>query len=148
VYFSAGLYAEMALQSYYLFAAIAGWIGWHRTSNTDGYIGVLRMKIAHWWYAVGVGSSTGALLGFILWQQTKSPIAFADSLIATSSLVATWFMVKRYLENWLMWVVIDSACIIVYLHKGLFSFAGLFVLYTLLALKGYFDWKKPTPYNA
>lgn len=142
VYYTAGLFAEMGLQSYYLGAAIVGWVSWHRQKQMTGTVMVRRMTSYHWWSAVAISILSGVLLGYVLWLKTKAPIAFVDSLIATSSLVATWFMVKRYLENWLIWVVIDTACLFVYIHKELYSFAGLFMIYTLLAIQGYFDWKK------
>lgn len=141
VYWEANLMAEMSLQAYYLLAAVFGWVMWTREDSTHGTIKVQRFPLKYG-YILGLIIFIAAVsMGLFFDCYTESDLPYLDSAIAAASLAATWMMVKRYLENWLLWIVIDSGCVGLYLYKELYWFAALFGLYTLLAVRGYRDWK-------
>ncbi|MBP7369558.1 MAG: nicotinamide mononucleotide transporter, partial [Paludibacteraceae bacterium] len=58
------------------------------------------------------------------------------------SIVATWMLAKKLLENWLLWIVADAVSTGLYIYRGLYPTAILFTVYTLMAVLGYFQWKK------
>jgi nicotinamide mononucleotide transporter len=93
--------------------------------------------------AVGSGV-TALLLWSLLWyvldRWTDSPVPLWDGLIASLSVVATWMLTKKILEQWYVWIVADAIAVIVYLGVGLYPTAVLFAVYTVMALLGLRAW--------
>ena len=56
--------------------------------------------------------------------------------------MATWMLARKILENWLFWVVVNAVSLGMYVYKDLQITAGLFVVYTLMAVVGYYRWKQ------
>ena len=83
-----------------------------------------------------------ALLGVSLHQLTDASLPFADSFLAVLSMAAQWMMAKKYIENWILWVIVNIGSIGMYGYKGLFVTTILYAIYLGLAVKGYYDWKK------
>jgi nicotinamide mononucleotide transporter len=63
-------------------------------------------------------------------------------LLTSGSVIATWLLMRKVIDHWLLWIGIDTLSVLVSLYKGLPFAAILFFIYTLLAIKGYFEWKK------
>jgi nicotinamide mononucleotide transporter len=93
--------------------------------------------------AVGSGV-TALLLWSLLWyvldRWTDSPVPLWDGLIASLSVVATWMLTKKILEQWYVWIVADAIAVIVYLGVGLYPTAVLFAVYTMIAVLGLRAW--------
>ena len=141
VYYTSTFYADMSLQFYYVIISIYGWIHWHKAEdNTDrltpqnGSIKLILLCIL-----------TGLVLWFILYyilNLTNSDVALGDAFTTAFGIVATWMLARKIIEHWLFWIVIDSVSLLLYMYKGLYATAGLFLVYTLAAILGYFSWKK------
>jgi nicotinamide mononucleotide transporter len=71
---------------------------------------------------------------------TDSDVPYWDSFTTVFSFIATWMMARRYLGNWLIWIFIDAICVGIYIYKGLKPTAGLFMIYTVMAIYGYYSW--------
>jgi nicotinamide mononucleotide transporter len=76
-----------------------------------------------------------------------STIIYWDAFTTAASIVATWMLARKILEQWLVWILVDAISMILYIYKGLFLTAGLFLVYSLLAILGYFEWKKAMTSN-
>lgn len=142
VYFKATLYAEMALQAYYLLAAIWGWLQWSKVKNEQQSVPVRMVSFSKLLPAILLTVCLGLIMGFLFHRYSDNDTPYVDSLLASFSLLATALMVKRVLQNWIFWVFIDAASVFLYLYKELYGFAVLFLVYTVLAAKGWTDWKK------
>jgi nicotinamide mononucleotide transporter len=68
-------------------------------------------------------------------------VAFLDAGIAWSSVLTTWMVARKVLENWLYWIVLDLAAAWLYGLQGLYATAALFVLYAVIAARGYQSWR-------
>jgi nicotinamide mononucleotide transporter len=79
---------------------------------------------------------------FVLKKFTPSDMALADALLTSGGIVATWMLTQKLIEQWLFWIVIDLLSMGVMIYKELYPSAILFFVYTLLAIKGYMEWKK------
>ena len=77
---------------------------------------------------------------FEIYTDAEQPII--DSFTAIFSLFATYMVTKKILENWIYWIVIDIVSVYLYFSRDLQLTAGLFAAYTIIALFGYFSWKK------
>ena len=75
-------------------------------------------------------------------RYTDSPLPYFDAALTSFSLVATLLTTQKILENWIFWVVIDAAYIIIYWNRSLPFTAILFFIYTFIAAYGYFKWRK------
>ena len=65
----------------------------------------------------------------------------ADSFTNALSFVALWTLARKYVEQWLLWIVVDIVCTVLYIHKGIPFKAGLYALYVVIAILGYIKWK-------
>jgi nicotinamide mononucleotide transporter len=65
-----------------------------------------------------------------------------DSLTTALSIVATWMLAKKYIEHWLIWIFVDLVSSGLYIYKELWPTVILFIIYTLLAYRGYIEWGK------
>jgi nicotinamide mononucleotide transporter len=67
-------------------------------------------------------------------------VSYADAFVAWGSVLATWMVARKVLENWLYWVAFDLVAAALYFSQGFHATAGLFLVYVVLAVKGYLEW--------
>jgi nicotinamide mononucleotide transporter len=136
----AGLPMQALLQVYYVIVAVHGWWHWG-SANSGTELPVRRWPAGYHIAALAVlGLST---LAVALLRQGPEPFTVVlDAATSLGSLLATWMVARKVLENWLYWIAIDSAAAILYLHSGLTATAGLYVLYTVIACFGWIRWRQ------
>lgn len=81
-------------------------------------------------------------LYWILSTFTDSAVPLGDAFTTSLSIVAMWMLAKKYLEQWILWIVINIVSTILYFWKGLYPTGILFIVYVIVAILGYFRWKK------
>lgn len=143
VYLWHRFYSDATLQVFYLALSIYGWAQWAGPKDIPGS-GYRRMSRRLWLRVIVLGLVGGMALG-LFWSGYGAAVPYADGLTTSFSILCTWLTARRYLENWLLWVVIDLSCIYLYLFKNLNVFALLFLLYAMLAVWGYHRWKRMSP---
>ncbi|MCX7929168.1 MAG: nicotinamide riboside transporter PnuC [Chlorobi bacterium] len=136
------LYADMTLQVIYFAAGCYGlWKWWKKPMQPDTvevfYIRThtLKLVLLVVW---GIGSITWA---FVLRGWTDAALPEIDASLATASLIATWLQAHKYVENWVLWIVIDVAYAIVYLLRGLELYVMLYAVFVVLAWMGWKQWR-------
>lgn len=144
VFLNAGLIAAMGFQLYYLVASIYGWIMWGRgeEGENDGKLTVIKMsgKILT---VSALAFITGyLLLSYVLNVYGKDPMPEIDAVIAVISMIATWWVTRKYIENWLLWMIGDSLSIYLYISQGLYATAVLYFVFVVAAVAGYLHWRK------
>jgi nicotinamide mononucleotide transporter len=82
------------------------------------------------------------IAGYFLKNYADSSLPYLDAFTTSASIIATWMLAKKLLENWLFWVVIDAVSMFMYIYKELYATAILFLVYTLIAVVGYQKWKR------
>ena len=143
VFFQSKFYADMSLQFYYLGVSVFGWISWKagkpenrkelpvkRTTPLSGAIILIIALVLYFLYY------------FILSEYTDSPLPKADSFTTALSIVATWMLARKMIEHWWLWIIVDSVSAGLYFYRALYPTAILFVIYTIMAIIGYRQWKK------
>ena len=96
-------------------------------------------------YAAGliaVYAAAHAGIYFLLSRFTNSTVPFWDAMTTAASIVAMWMLSRKYIEQWLVWLAVDLITIGLYLYKGIPLTAGLYALYSALAVAGYLRWRK------
>jgi len=143
VFFQSKFYADMTLQFYYLAVSVYGWIHWQRGTQHAG----TELPVTRITRRLAIYSGISLVLIFVLYyfvlaNFTDSPIPVADSFTTALSVVATWMLAQKMLENWLLWIVADAMLVGLFIYKDLYPTAILFVIYTIMAVVGYFQWRK------
>jgi len=144
VFFQHKLYAGMALQFYYAAMSIYGWYYWlnGNTGNSEKNIPV-KYTGKKQWIVILISSIAVFSLSFLILKNfTDSDVPVVDSLTTTASVVATWMMARKLIENWIIWIVTDLVSVILYIEKGLWATVALFMVFTTMAVVGYFEWKR------
>jgi nicotinamide mononucleotide transporter len=143
IYFKEQLYYEAALNIVYAALGIYGWLNW---KNQDVQAGteIRNTKSGYLIKAVAVSISIGILLGMFTHFFLKAEFAFADAMISSFSVMATVLTARKYIENWIFWIIIDAVSAVLYFIKGpsMYLVAVLFIFYTFMAISVYFSWKK------
>ena len=142
VFFQTKFYADMSLQFYYVFVSVYGWIYWKRGKSETEEIGTTQLTKKITLILILVTLLTYIVYYLILSKFTDSTIPKADSLVGALSVVGTWMLARKLIENWLVWIIADGLCVGLYIYKGLYPTAVLFVIYTIMSVVGYFQWKK------
>lgn len=144
LYFKAGLYADCSMQLYYVLAGLYGWLVWHHAPRKSHEQALPIRHTPLRWIAplVGVYAVAHLLIYLLLVHLTNSTVPFWDALTTALSVVAMWMLSRKLVEQWLIWGVVDLITVALYLYKGIPFTAGLYTLYTLLAVAGYLRWRR------
>jgi len=145
VFFTSKFYADMSLQAYYVLISIYGWYWWlkggEKKYNREALpVTGISKKLAIILAAVFI--LLFALIWFILVSYTDSPLPLGDAFTTALSVVATWMLARKIIEHWILWVVADLVSMALYIYKGLYPTVVLFAVYTLMAVIGYYEWRK------
>lgn len=151
VFYTTKFYADMALQFYYVWVSIYGWILWARGKQTDQgkiKLPVVKIQTRQIKILLTVSILLWAIIYAILIKVTDSPVPVGDAFTTAFSIVATWMLAKKILEHWLIWIVVDLVSLLLYIYKGLYPTVILFAIYTGAAVLGYWEWKKQVRKNS
>lgn len=144
VFFSSRLYADMGLQVYYVGISLYGWYFWLKGEKPQNSIKIpVKRTSKRLWLKLSIASVVlyGIIL-IVLLKWTNSDVPYMDSMTTALSIIATWMLARKYIEHWLMWVFIDAFSAGLYAYKGLWPTVILFIVYTIMAILGYIEWKK------
>lgn len=133
------LYLESALQLFYIAVSVYGWRHWGRAGAE---LRIRRWSARRHMAVIAVISAATAASGTLLTACTSAALPYIDSFIAWGSIVTTWMVARKILENWLYWFVIDSLSVYVYLQREMWLTAGLFALYLMLIVAGFRAWRR------
>ena len=142
LYYQKGLYADCGMEFYYLAMTVYGFIAWmrHKQKTTSLPIRNMPKKTAFIW--LGVGLVIWAFIYFVLSCFTNSNVPVADAFTTAFSIVGIWALARKYLEQWLVWIVVDIVTCALYFYKDIPFKASLYALYVVIAIFGYFKWKQ------
>lgn len=138
--FHKNLYMEFILQMYYVVMAVVGWLSWGKQAGQDKAI-----RIWSWqkhFILVALSLMVSFALAYVLEYYTDQHFALLDCVTTVFSLSVTFMVTQKILENWLYWVVINGLNVVLMYKSGLNWMALLMVLYTFMAIQGYFTWKR------
>lgn len=142
LYFSKGIYADFAINIYYLLIAVYGYWNWtrHIPGKKKAKLPITRINIRVFGVCVLGTCALWAALAFILINFTDSTIPYADSFTTALSIVAMWMAARKYAEQWIAWFIVDAVTVPIQLSKGLVFYPCLYGLYTIIAILGYRKW--------
>jgi nicotinamide mononucleotide transporter len=140
LFFEIKLYADMALQGFYLITGFIGWYMWKFGGEQKTELKVSTMTNMQRFQIAFVVVPIVYLIGWILRTYTDASLPFIDSLAAALSIVAQLLLMKKYLENWMIWITVDVISVGMYIFKGVYLTAGLYAVFLILAIAGLVEW--------
>ena len=146
VFYEARLFSDWILHLYYVGMNGYGWYYWSRGSEErtiDGDVPIIRIsfRLTIWLTLITISS-------IILWGLLVKNIAptadliYWDSATTVMSFVAMWMTARKYLESWIVWLVLDVLLAGIYFYKGINPYALLYAIYIGLAVAGWMRWSK------
>ena len=165
VFFRQGLYASFGLNTYYLITAFIGLWQWGRdkqrlssdksarsksgkTKKKEQAKPVVHLNRMSWiTLSVSLVVMAAGTYGMAqLMELLENPMSYLDSAVTVMSAVATWWLVKAYIQQWWLWIVADALSTVLCATQGMWPMAALYAAYTVSAVIGYLYWKKNGQY--
>ena len=148
IFFHGKFYADAAIYLYYIGANAYGLFLWTRSrkkpieeTGTTAELAITHVPAKRILPLAAVTVVLWMILYGILKTVTDSPIPLGDAFTTAVSIVAMWMLAQKYLEQWLLWIVVNIVSTILYFWKGLYPTGVLFIVYVVVAVLGYFRWK-------
>lgn len=148
IYYQAGLYADLGINVYYVFASVYGLAVWligkkkGSASEKKEELPITQTPTKLYLPLTLITGVLTVIIAQLLIRFTDSNVPWADSFTTALSMVALWMLARKYAEQWLAWILVDVVCCILYVYKDLYFTSGLYAVYTIIAYFGYLKWKK------
>ena len=143
LYWSHGLYGDAGMACYYTLAAIYGLYIWKfkKTRKKKESLPIIFMPRDQYLPSLLFFLISWGLIYYILVTWTNSTVPLLDSFTNAVSFVALWALARKYVEQWIFWIIVDAVCTFLYIQKGIPFKALLYGLYVVIAIAGYRKWK-------
>ncbi len=150
LYYKAGLYADFGMAVYYVLAGVYGFLAWKYFKPAGRQKAGQERPVTHFKRtrilpALAAVLLLWALIWWILVTFTNSTVPVADAFTTALSIVALWALAQKYAEQWLLWLLVDIVCCVLYVRKGIPFKAAIYGLYTVIAVFGYRKWLQMIP---
>ena len=152
VYYDAGLYADFGINIYYLLIALYGWFAWKTGFTLTGKNKTTEQELPisytprRAWAKIAVACLIAQIaIAWLLINYTDSTVPWADSFTTALSIVGMWMLARKYVEQWWVWCIVDVASSALYVYKELYFTAVLYAVYAIIAIFGYYKWKRMMP---
>ena len=144
ILFKANLLGDMLINAYFFIMSIYGWYFWGQKEGDEvlNPIGKINKKEINLGVLLFAGSVLFVIVIYILsnkWNNLTAPI---DAFTTAVFFVSMWLMARRKIEHWILWIIGDLISIPLYLFKGLLFTSIQYLIFTLIAIFGYIQWKR------
>ena len=137
------LLGDMMINAYYFLMSIYGWFIWtrkennsvtpiSRVTNNEKKIGII----------IFLSSLVFVYLIYVYFDKWGTITSYVDNITTAIFFVGMWLMAKRKIENWIFWIIADIISIPLYFYKGLTFTSLKYLIFTFIAIAGYYSWKK------
>lgn len=141
-YFEYNLVSDALLQVFYFIMAGVGLWRWQSNTTTEDVAPVQRMTALEHRLTLGGGLAAGLALGYFFSNTMSAAATYPDAITTVFSIITTFLLIGRRLENWLYWVVIDIAYVWIYFSTGAALFGLMMVVNVIIAVYGFVNWRK------
>ena len=138
------LLGDMLINGYYFVMSMYGWYIWTRKSNGEFVSPISKMNKREYGASIiiFIGAIVFVFMVYQYFNKWTSWVAYVDTFTTGIFFVGMWLMAKRKIENWIFWIVGNLISVPLYFHKG-FTFTSFqYVVFTIIAIFGYLEWKK------
>jgi nicotinamide mononucleotide transporter len=135
-------YIEAQLQIFYVIMAIIGIYFWNKRKNNQHVLRITEWPIKFHAFNISIGLLLTMLWGYLFNEYTEQSNPYTDAFTTVFSLTATYLTTRKIASSWLYWIIIDLISVYLYFDKALTLSSLLFFTYSVLAVYGYFKWRK------
>ena len=139
-----GLLGDMLINAYYFAMSVYGWYLWTRKVDASHFIPITltTAKEKKWSFVLFVAAILFVYIVYAIFGKFNIWTAYVDAFTTAVFFVGMWLMAKKKLENWVYWIIGDVVSVPLYLYKGLVFTSFQYLLFTIIAIYGYYSWKK------
>jgi nicotinamide mononucleotide transporter len=143
VFFEAKLYADVLLSGYYVLMNGYGWYYWLYGGPRPGedVLPVTRTPLPTGLWLIGLTALAVAGMGWFFDTQTDAAFPYWDSATTCLSFAAMWMTARKYIDNWIVWLVVDVIATAIYYLKDIHFYAILYGVYLGMAILGWRAWQ-------
>lgn len=138
LFFTSQLYADATLQLFFIGTSVAGWMNWGKGERLP----ISRAKPASLVWMVLAAFVVAAGYGWILHRFTDAFAPVPDSLVLVFSVISQFLLMKRRLETWWGWLLVNSLAVPLFFSRGLYLTAGFYTLFWLNAVVSLRHWQR------
>lgn len=142
VFWEAFLFGDFLLHIIYVVLGLYGWYNWLHGGKRQDELLVSFSKRRELGILLTLGMVGAIAFGVLFSSYPQASVPYWDATTTAFSLVAQWQLAKKRMENWLVWIFVDTLCVGIYWYKGLYLTSGLYFLYLFLAAYGFANWRK------
>ena len=147
VYYRAGIYADFMLNIYYFIIAVYGYLCWKgfiksRNVKKNSTLQISHIPAKRLLFCFIIFGLIYSGIAYWLINFTDSTVSYWDALNTSLSIVAMWMLAKKYIEQWIAWIIVDIISVGLYFYKDRVFYGVLYTIYVVVAVFGYFKWKK------
>lgn len=137
-------YGDMMMNFYYTIMSIYGWWNWARKKDNKPIVPISKTNFKEKWVGVLFFVLT-MIITYLVYKaydyELKIP-NYIDILTSGIFFTAMWYMANKKVENWTLWIIGDLITIPLYAYRGLGMLSFQYLVFTILAIQGYIEWKK------
>jgi nicotinamide mononucleotide transporter len=137
------LYGEFIINIYYSVMSILGWYLWSRRNNGQEEFPISIMNLKEYKISGLIFTATLLFIALVyhFFDKFTDLTAYVDAFTTALFFVGMWLMAKRKIENWIVWIIADIISVPLYFYKGLTVSSLQFIVFTIIAILGYKEWK-------
>ena len=139
LFYSTKLYLESILYGYFVLISCYGWWNW---SKRNGSLRMREWKPIYHIFTVFIGFALACGLGYFFSTKTDASKPYLDAGTTVFSIIANILEARKMLSGWIYWIIINGVSVGLYLSKSLHIYAGLMIVYFIMSIVGYREWKK------
>ena len=143
LFWNSRLYGDASLQIFFAVVALCGWWQWLRGTQADGHMLKVRSLPARgrWWLLAALAAAWPAT-GLFLKTFTDTDVPWWDAFPTAASVIGQWLLGRKYIENWLVWVVVNIVSVGLFAYKGLWLTTLLYTLFIAMSFIGWRAWQR------
>lgn len=141
LFWQVGLLMESMLNVFYISMALAGWLQWRYGGDKQEGLSIKTLKAWQHALILLLILILAWLNGWFMQNNTAAAWPYVDSFTTWASILTTFMVIYKVLENWVYWFVIDALSIYLYLDRGLYLTVLLFLIYLVIVVFGFISWR-------
>lgn len=141
-FFRIRLYADAGLQGFYFVTGLLGWWHWAKGGAGGGKATIRVLSSWARWRVVVAIVVAVPLVSVILARFTDASYPWLDTLTAVLSIAAQLLLMRKFLDSWVLWIVVDVLSLGLYGLKGAWVTFGLYAVFLVLAVTGLVAWRR------
>jgi len=141
IFWEGALLSSSLLNFYYMIMAGYGYYSWKKGIEEKS-LSITQLTIQKNLIFIFGGFILTLILAYLSNTYTHAKMAYMDAFVMVFSILATWMLTQKILENWLYWLIVDAVAIVLYWKSGYLATVILFAIYIALSIYGYLTWRK------